>query len=293
MDTKNEQATVYLDFNATAPIRRSVLDLFRSDGARVPSNPSSPHGLGRRAARRFEDACRAIATALGVAPSGVIITSGATESNNMAVRSIAPEWFDSVWVDPTAHASILGPLRERLGDDLVKYFPVDENGSLDLHSLDALKPTPKAIFAMAANNETGVLTDVARLADYCQSRGTWLHVDATQAIGRTPVDWNVPGIASVSFSGHKIGALSGVGAQLWKVPDGPSSTSRGGQQQRGRRAGTEPVVLAEALATATAEACAEVDLESARLRALRDRLEERLLELRPDIVFVGRHAARL
>ena len=279
---------VYLDHNATAPLRPEAraAALSALDAA---ANPSSVHAEGRRA-RAIVEAARCEVAAL-VGPEGVVFTSGATEAANLALSpdlsAAGRPGFDRLLVSATEHAAVLRG--HRFPATAVTVLPVDSDGRLDLVALrDALAEGGRAIVAVqAANGETGVLQDVPAVAEIVRRHGGALVCDAVQAAGR--VDCRTLGADIVLLSGHKLGGLAGAGALVVAsdrvAPGAP--VLRGGGQERGLRSGTENVPAIAAFGAAAAAGLV-IGLE-----ALRDRFEAALIDLARDVAIFGRGVPRL
>jgi len=287
---------VYLDHNAITPVRpaakaaiAAALDVF--------GNPSSVHAAGR-AARDLLDVARGqAARALGAAPSELVFTSGATESATIAIRGVlgaAPAPRRRLVVTSVEHPCVLSLARslEKAGTP-VTVVPVDRRGVVDLDVWRAaLGPDVALACAMRANNETGVLLPVGALGAAAREAGALFFCDATQAVGKLPVDVRTLGADLVALTGQKLGGPRGAGA-LWVRPGFPLAPVAGGEQERGRRAGTENLPGIAGLAAALEAATAAVETEGPRLARLRDRLEAGLLAAVPDARVNGAGAERL
>ncbi len=278
---------VYLDHNATAPLRPDAAEAMRAALA-VVGNPSSVHGHGRRARRWIEDAREAVAALAGVAPAGVVFTGGGSEANALALSGLGASprlcsavEHDSVhrWVSPEGHVA------------------VDHEGVLDLDALAralAKATGPGLLSLMLANNETGVLQPVAEATALAHAAGWTVHCDAAQAPGRLwPLTLAALGVDLLTVSAHKLGGPAGVGALLVTGGLTLSPLVRGGGQERGRRAGTENLVGIAGFGAAAAAVCAEGAAEPFRLAALRDRLEAGIRARAPEAVIHGAAVARL
>lgn len=237
---------IFLDHNAGAPphprVRARLQGLLEGDGW---ANPSSPHRAGRVAKELVEEAREQVARSVGSATTQLTFTSGATESNGAAIRHWALQARSrrTIVSTPVEHPSVMEALRrlEREGWNL-RWAPVDRRGGVPEDWIaTALDGDVAFAVCMSANNETGSLHPWRRWAAECAERGVPLHMDATQSWGREDV--LVEGIrGSVAWSGHKVGALSGVGALWLSETRGFSGLAEGGPQERGRRAGTESVM---------------------------------------------------
>lgn len=252
--------TTYLDHNATAPPRPEVLDAVRPMLELHWANPASSHGAGRVPAAAVDRSRQAVAAWCGGRPRDVIFTSGATEANHAVLRGVRrpgrPRWL----VSAVEHPSCRQPA-EALGATVV---PVDGAGQVDLDWLAAhLDDSVAGVSLMAANNETGVIQPLAEAHALCARVGAWLHVDATQALGRVtaPAAWDL-----LTLSGHKAGALKGVGVVVGRPGVTWAAQVLGGDQERGQRAGTVNVPAVVSLGVVVALALPEVG-------PLRDRLQ--------------------
>jgi len=292
---------IYLDHAATTPARPEVVDavlpLLRGDGF---GNPSSPHRFGRSARAAVEQARRQVAAAVRADPGGVVFTSGGTEANNLAVIGAALSARDrgapfSVAVSAIEHKSVHGAAHfvEELGGDVIE-IPVEPNGRIALPALEeALSRRVAVVSVMAANNETGVVQDVAGLAARCAAEGVYFHCDAVQALGKLEVDFGHWGCASVAVSGHKIGAPKGAGALVLADRRAVRPLVRGGGQQQGARPGTENVIGLVGLGVAAELAARELNEHVGRVEALRDAFEAAVARSLPDVVFHGHGAPRV
>lgn len=293
---------IYLDNNATTATDPRVVEAICEVMRSGPLNPSSQHRRGRDARRRLDDAIdsigRNLQTSFGV-PGGptLLITSGGTESNNLAIAGIGPPQAPLV-ISHVEHASVLEAARtaETSGRE-VRRIPVDRDGVVDLDAL-ASRLTVDGRHAglvslMSANNETGVQQPIERAAEICRDGGVPLHVDATQSIGKVPVDLNRWGASAVTITPHKCHGPVGVGG-LWLASGiTPTAILHGGEQQLEIRPGTEPLALVVGMAESLRLAATELDESANRMRRLRDRLEQGLLERHPDIVVHGHGADRI
>ena len=281
---------VYLDYNATAPVRPEVRArveplLFGPMGGGGFGNASSIHWAGQTARRELERARAQVAALFARKPSEVVFTSGGTEADHLALHgvllhpSVATPRLVTTAVEHPAVLEAAASL-ERRGVAVTR-VRVHPDGALDLAALDrALDPPPTLVSVMAVNNETGVVMDLAPVAARTRRAGAWLHVDAVQAPGRIAL----PDADLVSLSGHKLGGLKGAGALITRASVPLLRQLPGGPQERGLRAGTEDVPAAVALAEALALAEAERAESTARLAGLTARLEAGLEGLGARIV---------
>jgi cysteine desulfurase len=273
---------VYLDYNATAPIRPEALEATLG-AMRTVGNASSTHWSGREAADRVDLARRQVAGLLNCSPGEIIFTSGATEANNLALQAafaVGGRLVTSAVEHPAVLEAAKALTADAPGSLLV--LPVDADGLVDLSALyTALAAGGVAVVSlMAANNETGVLTHLAPIVQAAHEAGALVHSDATQLVGRLPIDLAETDVDLLSLSAHKFGGPQGVGALFIRrgicLPYRPLIF--GGGQERGWRAGTLNVAgIAGAGAAAEAARLGLAD-EVPRIARLRDALEEGLVE---------------
>ncbi len=279
---------VYLDHNATTTLRPEALAAITAALA-LGANPSSVHEPGRGARKILEAARSRVAALACAAPSDVIFTSGGTEANNLALRGSGRR---RVLVSAVEHPSVLNG-----GGEII---PVDGNGIVDLESLEAMLSAdgaPALVSVMLANNETGVIEPVARVAEIAHSHGALVHCDAIQGAGKIAIDMADLGVDMLSLSAHKIGGPSGAGALIVEGLENRRDMDMkalgfGGGQERGFRVGTEnlPGIAGfGAAARCTPEMIADMD----RIRRLRDGLEDAVRAIEPDAVVFGEGVARL
>ncbi|HTN53307.1 MAG TPA: cysteine desulfurase family protein [Anaeromyxobacter sp.] len=287
---------IYLDHNAITPVRpearaavAAALDAF--------GNPSSVHAAGRAARDLLDRAREQAAAALGARPPELVFTSGATEAAAIAIRgalALAPAGRRRLVVTAVEHPCVLGLGRalERAGTPLT-VVPVDRRGRVDPDAFRAaLGPDVALACAMRANNETGVLLDVPALAAAARGAGVPLLCDAVQAAGKIPLDVRQLGADLAFVTGQKLGGPRGAGA-LWIAPGLVLAPLFGGEQERGRRAGTENLPGIAGLGAAIEAAVRARPEEEPRIAALRDRLERGLLETVPGVRVNGAGAPRL
>lgn len=279
---------IYLDWNATAPLRPEA----KAAMARawdIAGNPSSVHEEGRAARRLVEEARSSIATAVGADASNVLFTSGGTEANVTALtpglrRGKGPA-VERLLTSAIEHASVLAG--GRFAPEAITTVSVTPAGIIDLDHLRAqLEGPPALVSIMLANNETGAIQPVAEAARLVHDAGGLLHVDAIQAFGRIAFDLASTGADLLSLSAHKIGGPKGVGALvLAEGVEGLPPLLRGGGQEKGRRAGTEDVGGIAGFGAASRAAQAARDGEASRQRRLRERLETGLRQTPALVIF--------
>lgn len=282
---------IYLDHNASSTLRPKARDAMIK-ALDQHGNASSVHGEGRKARRLVEDAREQVAALVGAKPAEVVFTSGATEANNMAIA----HYWDSILVADIEHESVLMPAKASQAERV--RLPVSETGQVDAGGLaESLLLGPELGHALLsvqmANNETGVLQDVAGLVDFASAHGVATHTDAVQACGRIDVDFQTLAVDMLSLSSHKIGGPMGVGALVIRDGFQLPSLLRGGGQERRRRAGTEGVAAIAGFGAAAEVALSEIRSEAWRLSELRDRAEAELLTLVDGAQIIGAGSERL
>jgi cysteine desulfurase len=288
---------IYLDHNATTPVDPSVVAAMLPFFGEAFGNASSLHFAGRPARQVVDRAREAVAALVGADPAEVIFTSGATESDNLALRGVA-EQSPGCHIVTTAveHSAVLSTCDalERRGHRVTR-LRVDRRGALDLGALEAaISEDTRLVSVMLANNETGVLFPVADVARLCRARGVLFHCDATQAVGKIPVDARATGIDLLSLSGHKLNGPKGVGALVVRRGVRLPAQQTGGSQEGGRRGGTENIPGIAGLGEAARLAARRLaDGAPARVAALRDRLEARVVEMVPETEVNGAGSPRL
>jgi cysteine desulfurase len=275
----------YFDHNATTPVSPEVLEAMLPVMTEVYGNASSIHHFGQMARQKLDQSRAQVASMLGADAAEIVFTSGGTESDNLAVFGIGGH----VVTTPVEHPAVLGAAA-RLSHTIV---PVDSRGLVDPDSIRrSLRPDTKLISVMHANNELGTLQPIREIAQIAADAGIAMHSDGVQAAGKIPLDLHALGVGLYSISGHKIGAPKGVGALYVRKGVKLDAIFYGGRHERERRAGTENVPGAVALGRA-AEWVEEHGLaENRRIEALRDRLEQSILDRIPDTHINGAGALR-
>jgi cysteine desulfurase len=284
----------YFDWNATAPLRPAARAAMLAALA-VTGNASSVHAEGRAARRLIEEARSKVAALVQAEPQNVIFTSGATEANMLA---LTPNWGavprrDRLFVSAIEHPSVRSGGRFAASE--IQEVPVTADGIVDLDALrTALAKTKYPLVSvMIANNETGVVQPVRQVAEIVHAAEGILHVDGVQGAGRLPIGMIDLGAGLLSLSSHKIGGPQGAGALIRRPGLVPEPLIRGGGQERGFRAGTENVAAIAGFGAAAEAARAGLASESARMAALRDRMETDIRSVTPDVVVFGEGAPRL
>jgi cysteine desulfurase len=299
---RNRPATpIYLDYQATTPTDPRVLAAFLPYFTEKFGNPHSrnhPHGWVAEEA--VEKAREQVAALVGADPREIIFTSGATESNNLAIKGVMRFHKDKrnhLITCVTEHKCVLDSARHLEMEGVeVTYLPVQHNGLVDLKVLEAAITAKTALVSiMAVNNEIGVIQPISEIGALCRSRGVYFHTDAAQAVGKIPMDVEAMKIDLMSISGHKIYGPKGIGALYVRRKPRVrlEALIHGGGQERGMRSGTLPTPLCVGLGEACAIAMKEMPEETKRLTMLRDRLYNGITSRLSDVVLNGEGAPHI
>ncbi|MBW2387136.1 MAG: cysteine desulfurase [Deltaproteobacteria bacterium] len=277
-------ARIYLDHNATTPLHPGVVEAMIPVLREGHGNPSSTHAEGAAARRLVDRARDQVAECLSVNASEIVFTGGATEANNTVLLGLDDVPGKIVTTD-AEHPSVVAPLEllEDRGCEVVR-LRVGEDGMIDLADLDAALATPTRLVSIIwANNETGVIQPVEEIAQRVKAAGVLLHVDATQAVGKAPVDLSRVPVDFLSCSAHKFNGPKGVGCLV--VRDGAACAPLllGGPQERRFRGGTENVASIVGIGVAAELAREDLDARIEGYGALRDRLWDHIREKIPDL----------
>ncbi|KAJ8507489.1 hypothetical protein ONZ45_g10146 [Pleurotus djamor] len=278
---KEKIRPIYLDMQATTPVDPRVLDAMLPYFCDQYGNPHSrTHAYGWEAEQGVEEARKHIADLIGADPKDIIFTSGATESNNMAIKGVArfhKEKKRHIITTQTEHKCVLDSCRKLSEEGFdVTYLPVQSNGVISLDELEAaVRPDTSIVSIMTVNNETGVIQPIKEIGALLRKhRGVYFHTDAAQAVGKIPVDVNEMNVDLMSISGHKLYGPKGIGAAY--VRRRPrvrlEPILSGGGQERGLRSGTLPTPLAVGLGEAARIARKEMKRDHARVTELSQRL---------------------
>jgi cysteine desulfurase len=262
----------YFDNNATTPVSAEVLEAMTRVLREEYGNASSIHSAGQSARRLVEEARAEVALLIGAEAKEIVFTSGATESDNLAVFSAPAGHIVTTSIE---HPAVLAACRER-GD--YTEVPVGRDGVVDPDDVTkALRPTTTMISVMHANNETGALQPVAEIAKIAREAGALFHSDGVHAAARVPIDVRALGVDLYSITGHKFYAPKGTGVLFVREGVAVKPRQFGGRHERGRRPGTENVAGVVALGRAAMWVLENLASEALRLAALRDRLENGIL----------------
>jgi cysteine desulfurase len=293
-------APVYLDYQATTPLDPAVGEAMRPYLEGWVGNPHSEHRFGWEAARVVDEARAAVAELIGADSGEIVITSGATEANNLALQGLVRAGSgrrDHVVVTAIEHKCVLAAAFSLRDHGFhVDVVPVEANGIVEPgHVAAAVSDRTALVSVMLANNEIGTLQPVAEIGELCRTRGVALHTDAAQAVGKIPVDMAQLGADLLSLSGHKMYGPQGIGA-LYISRDCPIALRPllfGGAQQDGRRAGTVPVMLCAGFGAACGIARARMTDDHAHALLLRSLLLDSLRAVFPDLTVNGDLTSRL
>jgi cysteine desulfurase len=286
---------IYLDYQATTPCDPRVVEAMLPYFTEKFGNPHSRnHSYGWEAEAAVERARGQLASIIGADEREVIYTSGATESNNLAIKGVLrfqKGRRNHLVTAVTEHKCVLDSARHMEMEGVeVTYLPVQKNGLVDLDRLrDAITDKTALVSIMAVNNEIGVIQPLAEIGKICREKGVHFHTDAAQAVGKIPLDVNAMNIDLMSISGHKIYGPKGIGALYVRRKPRVrlEALIHGGGQERGLRSGTLPTPLCVGIGEAAAIAQREMGAEAERLRFLRDKLLKGITEQLPEVFLNG------
>jgi cysteine desulfurase len=292
---------IYLDHSATTPVDPRVVAAMAPYWSEIFGNSESSHAMGQAAASALEQARQTVADVLGCRPAEIVFTGSGTEADNLALRGLA--WaarqssrgnhLVTTSIEHHAVGHTVDQLRDLFGFQVTR-VPVDEYGRVDPDDVAAaIRPDTIVVSVMYANNEVGTVQPVAEIGQICRERGVAFHTDAIQAAGRLPVAPDGLNADLLALAAHKFYGPKGVGLLYVRRGTPLLSTITGGAHERGRRPGTVNVAGIVGLGTALRLAEEERATETARLRRLRDRLIEGVLERIPGSRLTGHPAQRL
>ncbi|MFO7982476.1 MAG: cysteine desulfurase NifS [Desulfuromonadales bacterium] len=289
---------IYMDNNATTPVRSEVLEAMLPFFRESFGNPSSVHWAGRAVSGAVEDARGQVAKLINCSPAEIVFTSCGSEGDNMALKGTVEalkEKGNHIITTAVEHPAVLDTCKflEKQGC-AVTFLPVDENGTLDPGLLEAAI-TDKTILisVMWGNNETGSIYPMEEIGAIARKHKIRFHTDAVQAVGKIPVDVQKANVDLLVLSGHKIGAPKGVGAIYVRKGTRMTPLLHGGHQERNRRAGTHNVAGIVGLGVACEIAGERLEVDPPRIERLRDRLEEGIIQTIPEIKVNGKTKERL
>jgi cysteine desulfurase len=307
MSAMAESEIIYLDNNATTPLDPAVIEEMLPFLTKYYGNPSSGYGFAATARKAINLARERVAALLGCEPTEIVFTSGGTESNNAVIHSALQfeprgksatgriRSGEHVVTSAVEHSAVLLPCQNlaKAGCD-VTFLGVDQDGNLDLTELEgAIRPETALVSIMWANNETGVLFPVEKIAEICRQKGAVFHTDAVQATGKMPMRLRDTAINFLSLSAHKFHGPKGVGALYVNRRTKFNPLIAGGGQENGRRGGTENVTSIAGLGKAAELALKYLAEGQCNIRSMRDRLEKSVLEAVSGASVNGAGAARL
>lgn len=293
-DNWSKDAPLYLDYQATTPTDPRVVEkMLPFFGERFGNPHSRTHHYGWDAEDAVEDARAQVASLIGATPKEIIFTSGATESNNLAIQGVGRFYKDKrnhIITCVTEHKCVLDTCRHLEQDGFeITYMPVQQNGLIDLEKLDAaITDNTLMVSIMAVNNEIGVIQPIKEIGALCRAKGAFFHTDAAQAAGKIPLDVDDMNIDLMSISGHKLYGPMGIGALYVRRRPRVRIVAmiNGGGQERGMRSGTLPTPLCVGIGEACELAQKEMGAETERLKMLRTRFYDGINE-RLDEVFLN------
>ena len=288
---------IYMDNNATTKVDPAVVEEMMPYFEQWYGNPSSMHSFGGCVAKKIHQARERIAALLGCQPDEILFTSGGTESDNTAIHGTLAAYprKRKIITSRVEHPAILSPCRhlEQHGYEIYE-LSVDRQGCLSLDELaEVLDDNTALVTIMYANNETGVIFPIEEIGALCRARGVPFHTDAVQAVGKIPLNLKDSTIDMLSLSGHKLHAPKGIGVLYIRRGVRLVPLILGGHQEAGRRGGTENVPGIIGLGKAAELAGEYMHDENTRVRALRDRLEAKILATCPDTIVNGDRQNRL
>lgn len=287
---------IYMDHNATTPCDKRVLEEMLPYFSEKFGNPSSLYQPARTAKKAVDRAREKIAALLGCSAEEIFFTSGGTEADNWAIKGCAAKNKGRhIITSRIEHHAVLNACKflEKNGY-AVSYLPVDRYGVVDVEELKkSIKKDTFLITIMHANNEIGTLQPLKEMAAIAREKGIYFHTDAVQTAGKIPVSVTALGIDMLSLSGHKFYGPKGVGALYVRKGTKISPLLHGGEQEKGRRGGTENVPGIAGIGKAAEIAATEMEEEGRRVKRLRDKLENGIKERIPEIVINGHPEQRL
>ncbi|MGC0371737.1 MAG: hypothetical protein DGJ47_000437 [Rickettsiaceae bacterium] len=285
---------IYLDHNATAPPHpkaiKAVNDIIKS-----PLNPSSIHSLGRKGKSILEQSRLAIAELLGFDDNfrdyQVVFTSSGTEANNLVLNNFKPE---EIFIAATEHHSIYSFKQKYANVNIIRVL---KNGILDLDHLEELlcnsKAKDKLVSVMLANNESGIIQPIKKIANLAHKYTAYMHSDCVQAIGKMKVNITDLNLDFMSISAHKFGGIIGAGALIYHTPIKMKASIIGGGQERGMRSGTENITAIASMGAAAGAASEELDKRIQNFKKLQGFLEKEVQKITPDIEIIGQDIDRI
>jgi len=280
---------IYLDHNSTTFLNQKAFETVKLYADRLPLNSSSVHQYGREARALFEEARYSIINSLNASNYNLVFTSSGTESNNLVLKNF---YQDQIFISSVEHLSVYEHVKY---NDNISLIPLNDQGLLDLEELEqALKNRKNSralVSIIYANNETGVIQDLTKIIKIVRDYEALIHSDFSQAVGKMPVNLNNYNLDFVTISGHKFGAMVGIGGLFYKKSHHLVPDMIGGGQEKGVRSGTQNVLGAISMAAALSDVV--FDLQEEYIQDLRDTLEQKILDFCPEVQIAGNKALRL
>lgn len=285
---------VYLDHNASTPLHEDVLQAMLPVMQTMVGNPSSLHRFGRLQKDTIERARQQVADLVSANPDQVVFTSGGTEANNLLVKGMAASAdINRMAISSVEHMAMLEPAAQIADTCAVDYIGVDRNGRVTPNTLEqAILPDTRLVSVMSANNETGVIQDIASLAEIAGRKNIWFHTDASQAAGKIDVSFKDWGVHAMTLSAHKLYGPTGAGALLVDKRLPLQALMHGGAQEHRLRAGTENVAAIAGFGAAAELAKKELNERAVHALHLREALEKGLAQI-PQATVFAQDAQRL
>lgn len=283
---------IYLDHNATTPMRAEVLEAMLPYFKEKFGNASSIHEFGREAKVALEDAREKVAEIIGVSSNEIFFTSGGTEADNLAIKGTAfanQKKGRHIITSEIEHHAILESCKFLEKEEFeITYLPVDSQGLVDPEELSkAIRNDTTLVSIMYANNEVGIIQPIEELCKIAKKKGVYFHTDAVQAVGKAPIELKKLDVDMLSMSGHKIYGPKGVGALFIRKGVRITPLSHGGQHERSRRAGTENVAGIVGFAKALELVVGEMKNQNTHLKNLTEAFYKKLIESIPDVILNG------
>lgn len=286
---------IYLDNAASTRPLQIVRDAVMRAMDLEFGNPSSAHSTGRRARQSVEDARDQVAALVGADRNHATFTSGATEANNWILRGAVKNGIRRIITTSVEHSSVLGPANDLAQSGIeVVVLPVDHSGRIDVQSIADIEIDDRTLLSIQwANNETGVTQPVLQIAAITKARGGFFHSDASQAVGKMPIDFSASPLDALTFTAHKLHGPQGVGAAVLKSSFLPAPLVSGGSQEQHRRVGTENYPGIVGFGVAAEHRLATMRTFTRRALALRDMIEAQLHSELVDVEVNGGRADRV
>lgn len=297
--SREKTRRVYVDNNASTAVHPEVVEAMIPYLKESYGNPSSGHWFGRSVRNRLDEAREQVAAVISADPSEIVFCGSGTESDNMAVKGAAWNRPDDnsrqLITSSVEHPAVLNSVKQ-LGKNgyRIKIISVDEHAVIKIEELkEALDEMTAIVSVMHGNNEVGTIQPVKEIAEIVRAKGVLMHTDAVQSVGKVPIDVNELGVDMLTFSAHKFHGPKGIGALYIRKGTKIKPLITGGHHERGRRAGTENVPGIIGMGKACELAKKNLEVDSARIAALRDELQRRIFSEIPYLRLNGHPSKRL